>query len=175
MNKISCDVCLDLLPLVKDGVASEDSKELVLNHIRDCEYCSAIYSSQEEIDNILDDTLVKKKIRNNLLFFVITVTLFGISLGIMITNSMNMFYNALIMPAIGGFGYLFLRKKAYYAPLAVFLFSLLWHLFDNISDGIFEIGELIISNLFMSGIYTFFSFIGLIIAWTLCYAFRREN
>ena len=37
MNKeksnISCDVCLDLIPLVRDKVASEDSNRLVYEHI----------------------------------------------------------------------------------------------------------------------------------------------
>ena len=39
MIEISCQVCLDLIPLVKDNVASEDSKKLVLEHIRQCEAC----------------------------------------------------------------------------------------------------------------------------------------
>ena len=30
MNKISCDMCIDLMPLVQDGVASEDSRNAVL-------------------------------------------------------------------------------------------------------------------------------------------------
>ncbi len=28
MNKITCNTCLDLMPLVKDGVSSEDSKKI---------------------------------------------------------------------------------------------------------------------------------------------------
>lgn len=31
MNKISCDICMDLIPLVKDGIASEDSGNAVKN------------------------------------------------------------------------------------------------------------------------------------------------
>lgn len=29
MNKITCDMCMDLMPLVKDGIASADSREAV--------------------------------------------------------------------------------------------------------------------------------------------------
>ena len=31
---ISCDIILDLIPLVKDGVASEDSVKIVHEHIK---------------------------------------------------------------------------------------------------------------------------------------------
>ena len=34
MSKISCDTCLDLIPLVKDGVSSQDSRKLVEDHKR---------------------------------------------------------------------------------------------------------------------------------------------
>ncbi|HHV12509.1 MAG TPA: zf-HC2 domain-containing protein [Clostridiales bacterium] len=179
MNKISCDTCLDLIPLVKDGVASADSENLVLGHIQECDACREIYNGEKEIYGAMDDSIVAKKIRRNLWFFVITIILFGISVGIMITDSMNMFYNALIMPAIGGFGYLFLRKKAYYAPLAVFLFSVTWNLITNIADGFLRsygtVWELAYVTLFMSGVYTLFSVIGLIITWSLCYAFKKED
>ena len=39
--KISCDVILDLIPLVKDGVASDDSSTIVKEHIKNCESCRA--------------------------------------------------------------------------------------------------------------------------------------
>ena len=39
MNKISCDVVKDLLPLYKDEVCSEKSKELIENHLTECEDC----------------------------------------------------------------------------------------------------------------------------------------
>ena len=30
MNEISCQICMDLIPLVQDGVASKDSRDVVL-------------------------------------------------------------------------------------------------------------------------------------------------
>ena len=42
MNKISCEICKDLIPLVKDGIASEDSVAAVEEHIKECENCKAL-------------------------------------------------------------------------------------------------------------------------------------
>ena len=39
MNKISCDMCMDLMPLVQDGVASADSIAAVKQHIENCPAC----------------------------------------------------------------------------------------------------------------------------------------
>ena len=44
MTKITCDICMDLMPLVRDGVVSEDSVTAVMNHISDCEDCKKIYA-----------------------------------------------------------------------------------------------------------------------------------
>lgn len=39
MNEISCEVCMDLLPLVQDGVASGDSVRAVEAHVAACQHC----------------------------------------------------------------------------------------------------------------------------------------
>lgn len=39
MNKIPCDVIRDLLPLYKDDVCSENSKNLIEEHLPECEEC----------------------------------------------------------------------------------------------------------------------------------------
>lgn len=52
MNKISCDMCLDLMPLVRDGVAGPDSRAAVEAHIADCESCRAVFEQgSPECDN----------------------------------------------------------------------------------------------------------------------------
>ncbi len=48
---ISCDMAIDLISLYKDGLASEDSKRAVREHLRHCRNCARIYaaySSQTE-------------------------------------------------------------------------------------------------------------------------------
>lgn len=42
MEKISCDVARDLLPLYCDDVCSQDSRGLVEQHLEECEECSAL-------------------------------------------------------------------------------------------------------------------------------------
>ena len=46
MNEISCELCLDLIPLVRDDVASEASREVVERHVACCESCRAAYDDQ---------------------------------------------------------------------------------------------------------------------------------
>ena len=43
MNEIKCGVVRDLMPLVADEVASEESRELVQMHMETCETCKAYY------------------------------------------------------------------------------------------------------------------------------------
>lgn len=44
--KISCDVAEDLMPLVKDGIASEGSTQLLKGHIAECQTCKTLFESQ---------------------------------------------------------------------------------------------------------------------------------
>ena len=50
MSKISCDTCLDLIPLVKDGVSSQDSRKLVEDHIETCPECKEVYLESKQIE-----------------------------------------------------------------------------------------------------------------------------
>lgn len=43
MDRVSCDVARDLMPLTLDDVASDDSKKIVEEHIETCETCKAYY------------------------------------------------------------------------------------------------------------------------------------
>ncbi len=47
MDNISCELCLDLIPLVRDGVASGESQAAVEEHIRSCEDCAAAFRETE--------------------------------------------------------------------------------------------------------------------------------
>lgn len=177
MNKISCDTCMDLIPLVKDDIASGDSGLLVEEHIKTCETCRLIYIGEEQLESQIDDKIIVSKIKKQLSYYLIVLILLGSVLGMMLTNSMNMFYNALIMPAIGGFGYLLLKKKIALLPPCLFIFSTIWHLaqlylMEGIPKGS-NIFNLLLMSVFYSAIYTFFSIIGIVIAWLLQYAFRR--
>lgn len=179
MNKISCDVCMDLIPLVKDDIASEDSRLLVEEHIKTCETCRLIYMSEEQLESQMDDKRIVSKIKKQFSYYLIALILLGAVFGMMLTNSMDMFYNALIMPAIGGLGYLLLKKKVVLLPICLFAFSTIWHTSQLVLTGEIASGasvpDVLLMAMFFSVIYAFFSIIGIVIAWLLQYAFRRDN
>jgi len=57
VNKITCDMCKDLMPLVKDGIASEDSRLAVTEHLKECEDCKKGECKKHEVSesvSILD-------------------------------------------------------------------------------------------------------------------------
>lgn len=179
MNRISCDVCMDLIPLVKDDIASNDSRLIVEEHIKSCEKCNIIYNGVTQIKIQMDDMAVVNKIKKQISYALIAIILVGSVFGMMLTNSMDMFYNALIMPAIGGLGYVLLKKKAVLLPFCLFAFSTVWHTAKLYLTG--EVGngtgltEVLLMSVFYSMIYAFFNIIGILITWLLQYAFGREN
>lgn len=48
MEKISCNVIGDLLPLYCDDVCSQDSRRIVEEHLRDCPECAALYEKMKQ-------------------------------------------------------------------------------------------------------------------------------
>lgn len=47
MNKISCDIINDVLPLYVDGVVSNDTKNMVSEHLKSCETCRKKYEGMK--------------------------------------------------------------------------------------------------------------------------------
>lgn len=45
MNRITCEVAKDIIPLCIDGVCSENSKQLVEEHIKECTSCKKLWDS----------------------------------------------------------------------------------------------------------------------------------
>lgn len=112
MNKITCDMCMDLMPLVQDGVASADSRNAVLQHLQECPGCRAIYEG--EIPAPSDTGELLRKIQRKARIFFAMVMMFGIFYGLMLTAGSGVFYNTLIMPAIGAIGYYLFRWQGLY-------------------------------------------------------------
>lgn len=94
---ISCDVILDLIPLVKDNVASEDSIKLVTEHIKSCESCKLELGRHTlPIQTELDDKRVVSSIKKKL-FLVMSALLF---IGAFIGMALNKNSSSNFMPAI---------------------------------------------------------------------------
>lgn len=184
MNKISCDICMDLIPLVKDNVASEDSYNAVMTHIHECNQCSELFSqSLSENKNIsenekMNDKKIISKIKNQLMLSALILVVVGSFIGVTITESRFMFYNILIMPVIGVLSYLALRRKSYIIILVMFIFTYLYHFIKYIIEGIFyksNIMSLILAPSLWAIIYSGLCALGVLIAFLLYIAFRKEE
>lgn len=115
MNKIECEICMDLIPLVKDGSASEESYKAVEAHVKECETCRKLYGENQEPAQITtDENHVWKQIQKKWIGFFFALLCVGIVFGVSLTNQAEMFYNSLIMPIAGGCGYLIFQKRAVY-------------------------------------------------------------
>lgn len=67
--KIQCEVIRDLIPLIEDDVCSEQSKETVLEHIKNCEECRRIYETskiQPVLELSAEETIAEKAIGKGL-------------------------------------------------------------------------------------------------------------
>jgi len=172
MSKITCEICKDLMPLVKDGIASEDSRLAVEEHIKECEICRALYDgSMSEPSGNPDLERELGKLQKRLQIFSAMLLMFGVFFGLSLTASQEMFYNSLIMPVIGTLGYVLFRWKAVYQ---VPLLLLVIHLFTN-GFGMLRGMEVmpVMGVVMWVGIYTIFVEAGVLVAGLLHFAFKK--
>lgn len=174
MNKLTCDICKDLMPLVKDGIASEDSYHAVEEHVTSCENCKALYGDMLAVvpDN-LDLERELGKLKRKLQIFSTVLMMFGVFFGLSLTASEEMFYNSLIMPVIGALGYVIFRWKAIYQiPLLLLVMQSLIN-FLGMSRGMEYMP--FVAILMWVGIYTIFVELGVLVAGLLHFAFKKEK
>lgn len=91
MNKLSCNIVRDLLPLYCDMVLEEESVKEVENHLKECAVCQELYEKmneelwkdgsqykKKEVPNIY--TLFRKiRIRNTIIFGILVIIIFFLS------------------------------------------------------------------------------------------------
>lgn len=171
MNQITCDMCMDLMPLVHDGVASTDSVNAVEHHIRNCESCCSLYEGRMPMPS--HGEKVVKDLRKKLRLFMTMVLVFGVLYGVSLTAGEGLFLNAVIMPVIGAVGYYLLRGKAFYGvPMMIFV----THLVTNTFGLIRGVEHLDILTLLMwCGLYALFAVAGATAAWLLHFALGKED
>lgn len=169
MNKITCDMCIDLMPLVQDGVASDDSRNAVLRHLQECPDCRALYEGEIPAPSKSHELLGKVQRRAQL--FSAMVMMFGIFYGLMLTAGSELFLNVIIMPIIGGIGYYLFRLKGLYIVPSLLLVT---HIITNYLGLGGEVLEPM--GLFMwTAIYCGVALVGFVIAALLHFAFKKEN
>jgi len=174
VNKITCDMCKDLIPLVKDGIASKDSYLAVEEHVANCENCRKLYdgiASEASINIDLEREL--GKLKRKLQIFSVVLMMFGVFFGLSLTASEEMFYNSLIMPVIGALGYVIFRWKAIYQiPLLLLVMQSLIN-FLGLARGMEYMP--FVAILMWVGIYTIFVELGVLVAGLLHFAFKKDK
>ena len=171
MNEISCEMCMDLMPLVNDGVASNDSRCAVENHIKSCDTCRAYYDGTKAPEVNTEKAL--SNIVRKVQAFMMFILMFGIFFGLGLTAGENMFYNSVLMPVIGVVGYLVFRWKAIYTiPLILFASDILMFI-PQMLEGAAWVD--FYSLLIWTVIYSVLAILGTIIAWLLHFTFRKER
>lgn len=171
MNEITCDICIDLIPLVQDGVASQDSVDAVENHIKNCPKCGALFEGQMAIKD--DGKEVLKKIKKKVQIFTGMMLMFGILFGLSLTATSELFLNSVIMPILGCVGYYLFRWKAAYIVPCILLGT---RIVTNGFGLIREVERLtLLDILFWNVLYSFFAILGVVIAGLLHFAFRKGD
>lgn len=175
MSKKDCNICMDLMPLVKDGVASRESLDFVNKHIENCQDCKDLFNCQEGLEENLDQDLVLNRLKRNIRNTGLVVLILGSLLGAGLSNSMGMFYNFLIMPILGGIGYMVFGKKNYRLYILIFTISYSFQLIQSLIEGREGLIYNFTEPIFLSVVYLVFAFIGEVIFKLLKFAFSKEE
>lgn len=176
MIDISCEIIEDLLPLVKDGVASQESIDLVKDHIEKCQFCRqemVFLQTMTDGSSDLKDEEILKNIKRKLVFGQMTILVIGTIIGIALTYTMGVFYNIALMPLLGALSYISLKEKWYLTPLAIVGLSYLWQIGESIIAGYFS-WSILYGALIMTGIYGGLTLLGVLIGLLLKFAWGRE-
>lgn len=179
---IPCAIIRDLIPLCKDGVASEESCDMVSEHIKCCVDCNKEYedtiSSTEIKPAMPDERAFLKKLRYSALKLQLIILFCGAILGVSITFTSNIFYNFLLMPIVGIFSYYIFREKFYGGPVLIFILSIVSNMIYGIFKNKFgfpDFWDEFVSWIFFSVIYSFMVLMGWGIGWLLHYAFGKDK
>jgi len=175
MNKISCDICKDLMPLVKDGIASEDSCLAVKEHVKECEACKLLYENETAELMELNPDLERElgRLKRRIQIFSAMLLMFGVFFGLSLTASEEMFYNSLIMPVLGVLGYVLFRWNALYQVPMLLLGTMLGINYFGVVRGMEVMAVMEVVT--WVGIYSVFVGLGVLVAGLLHFVFRKEQ
>lgn len=117
-HDLPCDICRDLLPLVRDGVASEASRRAVEEHVAHCEACRELWG-EETPPPPLHRERVLGRIRRRLYAWQGAMTAAGLILGMVLANTGQAGYNILLLPVLGAVAQWLSPRRARWLPLLV--------------------------------------------------------
>ncbi len=161
MNK-ECMIVQDLIPLVNDGIASEESIRFVDEHCHHCEDCRRLLQKTVVYDEVMLNKKWNKKIKRMSIGIVILLIFIATSF----TATSYQFHNFILIPFIGGLGYHLLKKNIYLIYIFVFLSQSI--LFYHRVSSLF-------AALAYSFIYWMFMSVGVVIDICLTYGLKKEE
>ena len=176
LPELPCDACRDLIPLVQDGAASDASVRLVAQHIAHCPDCLAFWQAGAP-PQTPDDGRVLSKIHRRLRLLQGAALVLGVLaafwLGAFGTHY-RLEYSIVILPVVGALGWLFLRRRWYWVPLAVGVLGFLWHaLLQGVGGPNWHVR--IVVPLLCAAIYSILCLLGALAAKLFAYAFGKEE
>lgn len=121
MDEISCEVCMDLIPLVRDSAASPDSCRLVEEHTASCPSCRALLKEAPPVPQTPPPVL--GQVRRRLRALLLTALFLGLFFGIDYIHLASL-EGELQIP--GGLGAVFLLPLVGAASYAAFRWKALW-------------------------------------------------
>ena len=130
-----CDLYMDLMPLVKDGAASDTSRKALEAHLKECTVCRELYDTIPETAVTMDESRVKRtmeKIRDRYQRSLLALMILGVVAGVLLTMTRNMAFTVAIFPLVGLAAYFVWRARSLFVPLVVF--SVSWALL-SLRDG----------------------------------------
>lgn len=170
MSKISCDICMDLIPLVQDGVASDASALAVKEHIALCPQCRALYDERPPMET--NNSRINSKVKTKIRCFFAFLVLIGIFFGITLLVQEGIFYMALFLPFLGACSYVVFHWNALWKmPILLGVLLLIAHGISVIQGA--EVNLLGIT--FWLIVNSLMTDIGTLIVGLLHFAFRKES
>lgn len=179
--KLDCCVVRDLLPLYVESMVSDQTAEQIKHHLAECPDCLNECNSFENNSrlDILEAPVphsvskpfkkIMRKLNRQMHSLAYGLIIFFILWGFSLTGGEDLMYNSVIMPIVGLFGYYVFKWKALYRmPILLFAINLLAYClhFAQID---------FISVFPWTGIYSIFVILGILIAFLLHFAFRKER
>ncbi len=130
--EITCDVCRDLIPLVVDGVASEDSESLVREHTAHCEACRAYMQEGGPVDlPSPDDVKILHRLKRRMTVSALVFAVIGAALCLALRFSVYLMW---WMPVLGMLSYVLARKRWWLVSAGVgvlaFLGNFCWNVWE---------------------------------------------
>lgn len=180
LKDIACNIICDLIPLVKDHVASKESEEMVMDHIEDCQSCHKefqrfeSYETMDSMDSTVEDKRILSSIRRNIFISQMTILTLGAIVGVAITGTMGQFYNFIIMPILGALSLIVLKDRWHLGFVAVFVLSYIGQIIYFLLESEFHWAMLYGASIY-GFIYISLMALGIVIFKLLKFAFGRGS